>query len=126
MISIARQCELLGVNRSSFYCRPIGESEYNLALMRLIDAQFTETPFYGVPRMTNWLLRQGYSVNPKRVSRLMRKMGLEAIYPKSNLSRRHPDHRIYPYLLRGVAIVAPVKSGAPTSPISACGADFCI
>ena len=107
MISIARQCELLGVNRSGFYYRPKGESEYNLTLMRLIDEQYTATPFYGVPRMTVWLQRQGHPVNRKRIARLMRTMGLQAIYPKPNLSRKDAEPRIYPYILRGVRIVAP-------------------
>jgi putative transposase len=107
MIPIARQCELLGVNRSGFYYRSKGESDYNLTLMRLIDEQYTATPFYGVPRMTVWLKRQGHPVNRKRVARLMRKMGLQAIYPKPKLSRKDADHRIYPYILRGVKIVAP-------------------
>lgn len=75
--------------------------------MRLIDQQYTDTPFYGVPRMTVWLQHQGYIVNHKRVARLMQLMGLQAIYPKPNASRKHPEHRIYPYLLRDVVIVAP-------------------
>ena len=72
--------------------------------MRLLDEQYTATPFYGVRRMTAWLRTQGYTVNLKRVSRLMRQMGLETIYPKPRLSAAHPDHRIYPYLLSGVPI----------------------
>ena len=107
MISIARQCNLLGVNRSGFYYQPKAEDACNLALMRLIDEQYTETPFYGVPRMTNWLVRHGHVVNRKRVARLMQLMGLQAIYPKPNLSRKHSEQKIYPYLLRGVEIVAP-------------------
>ena len=107
MISIKRQCELLGVNRSSFYYKPQTESDLNLELMHLLDEQYTRTPFYGVPRMTAWLRRQDYQVNRKRVSRLMGLMGLQAIYPKPNTSRNKQDHRIYPYLLRNVAIVYP-------------------
>lgn len=76
-------------------------------MMRLLDEQYTRTPFYGVPRMTVWLQRQGYQVNRKRVARLMGLMGLQAIYPKPNTSRKHQDHRIYPYLLRDVEIVHP-------------------
>ena len=72
--------------------------------MRLLDEQYTATPFYGVRRMTAWLHTQGYPVNAKRVRRLMRQMGLEAIYTKPRLSQTHPEHRIYPYLLRGVPI----------------------
>jgi putative transposase len=72
--------------------------------MRLLDEQYTRTPFYGVRRMTIWLRQQGYAVNPKRVARLLRTMGLEALYPKPRLSAPHPAHRVYPYLLRGVPI----------------------
>ena len=75
--------------------------------MRMIDEEFTRHPFYGVARMTAYLGRQGWSVNVKRVRRLMRQMGLEAIYPKPKLSQAHPDHRVYPYLLRDLAIVRP-------------------
>ena len=102
-----RQCELLGLARSSLYYRPAGQSELNLALMRLIDEQFTRRPIYGVPRMTAWLRGQGHGVHPKRVRRLMRLMGLEAIYPKPRLSRPADGHRRYPYLLRGLAIERP-------------------
>jgi hypothetical protein len=80
------------------------ETAENLRLMRLIDEQYTRTPFYGVRKMNWWLDEQGYAVNPKRVRRLMRQMGLEAIYRKPRLSKPAPGHRIYPYLLRGVKI----------------------
>jgi len=83
------------------------ETAENLRLMRLIDEQYTRTPFYGVRNMTWWLGQQGYSVNPKRVRRLLRQMGLEAIYPKPSLSKPAPGHRIYPYLLRGLKIDRP-------------------
>jgi putative transposase len=106
-ISIARQCELVGLARSSFYYEPIGESEENLLLMRLIDEQYTRRPYYGAPRMTHWLYSQGYTVNHKRVERLMHEMGLSAIYPKRGLSQPAPGHRIYPYLLRGVKVERP-------------------
>ena len=106
-ISAARQCALLGLPRSSYYYEARPESEYNLALMRLLDVQFVRTPFYGVPRMTAWLRVQGHVVNPKRVRRLLRKMGLEAIYPKRLLSVKNPAHRVYPYLLRGLEISRP-------------------
>lgn len=76
-------------------------------LMRLMDEQYTRTPFYGVRKMTAWLRTEGYEVNKKRVQRLMRQMGLEAIYPKPRLSRSGGSHRIYPYLLRGVAMDRP-------------------
>ncbi len=103
-ISIKRQCELLGLARSTVYYEPKPESEENEVLMRLLDEQYTQTPFYGVRRMTAWLRREGYVVNPKRVSRLLRKMGLYAIYPCPSTSKAAPDHRIYPYLLRNVPI----------------------
>jgi len=103
-ISIERQCELLGLPRSSYYYQPKGESPLNLRLMRLLDEQYTRTPFYGSPKMTLWLREQGYEINHKRVERLLRVMGLKAIYPKPNTSKPHPEHKIYPYLLRDVEI----------------------
>ena len=105
--SVRRQRELLGLNRSSLYYEPAGESPENLRLMRLIDEQYTACPFYGSRRMTAWLTRQGHLVNRKRVPRLMRTMGLEAISPKPRLSRPGEGHRIYPYLLRGVKVERP-------------------
>jgi putative transposase len=101
-LSMRRQCELLGVNRTSLYYQPVGESEENLLLMRLLDEQYTRTPFYGRRRMTVWLQSQGYEVNPKRVARLMERMGIEALYPKPKLSQPGDGHKIYPYLLAGV------------------------
>jgi len=106
-ISVMRQCELLGISRSTYYYRPRPISELNLELMRLIDEQYTKTPFYGVPRMTAWLRRQGYEINHKRVERLMKLMGLEAVYPKRRLTVASKEHKIYPYLLRGVEIKEP-------------------
>lgn len=103
-ISIARQCALVGLPRSTYYYQAQGESAENLTLMRLLDKQYTDTPYYGVRRMTAWLRSQGYHVNHKRVARLMQTMGIEAIYPKPHLSQTHPAHRVYPYLLRGVPI----------------------
>jgi putative transposase len=105
-IPIYRQCELLGLNRSSLYYKPSGQTEYNEQLMRLIDEQYIKTPCYGIDKMTAWLGRQGYYVNHKRIRRLMRKMGLEALYPhkKRNLSIPDKQHRIYPYLLKNVQI----------------------
>jgi putative transposase len=100
-ISVRRQCELLGVNRSGLYYEPVGESKENFVLMRLLDEQYTRTPFYGSRRMTEWLSTEGYEVNRKRVSRLMALMGIEAVYPKPKLSQPGEGHRIYPYLLRG-------------------------
>lgn len=103
-ISIRRQCALIGLNRSTFYSEPGGETALNLQLMRLIDEQYLRTPFYGYPKMTVELRRQGYRVNRKRVARLMQKMGLLAVVPYQKLSQPAPGHRIYPYLLRGLAI----------------------
>ena len=103
-ISIRRQCELLGVNRSGLYYEPLGESEENLTLMRLLDEQYTRAPFYGSRKMVEWLVTQGFHVNRKRVSRLMALMGIEAVYPKPKLSQPGEGHRIYPYLLRGVEV----------------------
>ena len=106
-IGIRRQCELIGLARSSWYYGPATESELNLTLMQLIDARYTSAPFFGRRRMTAWLRRQGYKVNPKRVSRLMKLMGLVAIYPRPKTSQKHPEHKIYPYLLKDVPIVRP-------------------
>ena len=103
-ISVRRQCELIGISRASLYYEPGEESAYNLLLMRLLDEQYTRTPFYGVLKMTAWLREQGYQVNEKRVRRLLRLMGLEAIYPKPRLSMVTPGHQIYPYLLRGAKV----------------------
>ena len=85
----------------------MGIDPYSLELMDLIDRQFTETPFYGSRRLTAWLNRQGYHVNRKRTQRVMRLMGLEAIYPKPNISKRRKDHEVYPYLLKGIRIDKP-------------------
>lgn len=111
-MSVVRQCGLLELSRSTFYYQPVGEDAYNLELMRLIDEQFTKRPFYGVPRMTASLRRMGYEVNPKRVRRLMRAMGLEAIYPKPRLSANGPDHKVYPYLLKEVTVDRPDQAWA--------------
>ena len=105
-MSVRRQCELLGLSRSSLYYEPARETAENLRLMRLIDEQYTARPFYGSRQMTVWLNGQGEEVNRKRVQRLMRLMGLEAIYPKPRLSAAGPGHRVYPYLLRGVSVRA--------------------
>ncbi len=103
-ISLRRQCELVGVNRSGLYYQPAGESERNLLLMRLIDEEYTRLPFYGSRRWVEWLDEQGYRVNRKRVSRLMEVMGIEAVYPKPRLSQPGEGHKIYPYLLAGVEV----------------------
>ena len=101
-LSVRRQCELLGLNRSSWYYEPLGVSAENLALMRRIDEQYLKTPWYGRRRMGKAL-----GIDDDRAGRLMRRMGLEAIYPKPRLSQGGPGQRIYPYLLRNVKIVRP-------------------
>src|SRR5262245_35076770 len=106
-LSVRRQCELLGLNRSSLYYEAVPETADNLRLMRLIDEPYTARPFYGSRKMMVWLQGQGEEVNRKRVRRLMQLMGLEAIYPKPRLSAPGHGHRIYPYLLRGVSIWRP-------------------
>lgn len=102
-ITVTRQAELLGIARSTVYYQPVVDT-YNLELMHQIDKQYTKTPFYGSRRITQALKRKGYPVNRKRVRRLMRLMGIEAIYPGPNTSKPHPGHKIYPYLLRGQEI----------------------
>lgn len=107
-LSIVRQCALAGLSRSSYYYEPLGsESERNLELMRVIDRLYLKRPFYGAPRMTDWLGELGYRVNHKRVERLMGVMGLQATLPGPHTSRRHPEHRIYPYLLRDLTVERP-------------------
>jgi putative transposase len=103
-ISIKRQCELVGVNRSSYYYEPKKESEENLRIMEELDKQYLTTPFYGAIRMTEHLRGLEFLINIKRTRRLMRIMGLETVYCKPNLSKACPEHEIYPYLLRGVKI----------------------
>jgi putative transposase len=105
--SIARQCQLLGLSRPGFYHRPRAVKTDDLALMRLLDEQYLRTPFYGSRRMTVHLRRLGHSVNRKRVCRLMRQMGLQAIYPRPRTSTPNPEHKVYPYLPRDVAVTRP-------------------
>ena len=107
MLSVRRQCELLGLSRSGLHYQPAAETADNLRLMRLIDEPYTARPFYGSRKMAVWLQGRGEGVNRKRVRRLMRLMGLEAIYPKPRLSAAGRDHRVYPYLLRGVSVRRP-------------------
>jgi putative transposase len=106
-LSIVRQCALAGISRSSYYYQGKGESPLNLKLMRLIDEKWLKTPFFGSRRMTSYLGREGDNVSRKRVRRLMRKMGLEALYPRPRTSAPHPAHQIYPYLLKGISIDRP-------------------
>lgn len=109
LLSTRRQCELIDLPRSSYYRQSFlrREADKNLALMRLIDEEYTKHPFYGTRKMRDYLRRQGYKVNQKRVQRLMRKMGLQSIAPKPNTSTPHPDHKKYPYLLRNLEIICP-------------------
>ncbi len=106
-LSIAGQCRLLNLQRSSFYYRPKPVKAEDLELMRLIDEQYLKVPTWGSRSMRNHLRRLGYTVNRKRMQRLMRLMGLEAIYPRPRTSRPHPEHTIYPYLLRDMNIESP-------------------
>ena len=106
-VSVSRQCQLLDLSRSSVYYKPVEIAPQDLALMRLIDEQYLKTPFYGSRSMTRHLRRLGYRVNRKHIQRLMRLMGLEAIYPKPKTSQPHPEHKIYPYLLRDLVIDHP-------------------
>lgn len=103
-LSIRQQCRLLGVNRSSLYYEPAGDSKLNLELMGRIDEVFTQRPFLGSRKLTERLKADGYEVNRKRVQRLMRKMGICAVYPKPRTSKAAPNHRIYPYLLRDIVV----------------------
>jgi len=106
-LSIGKQCKLLPISRSSFYYTPKGETALNLALMRQIDEQFLETPFFGVRQMTWHLRNEGHLVNEKRIRRLMRLMGLMPIYQKPNTSRAAKGHKVYPNLLRGLCVDRP-------------------
>ncbi len=103
-LPLVRQCALLDVSRASVYYRPAPPRAEDLELMALMDRQYLKTPFYGSRRMRVGLRRQGYLVSRKKVRRLMRLMGLEAIYRRSNTSQPAPGHRVYPYLLKGVKI----------------------
>jgi putative transposase len=103
-LTVAEQCELLDLSRSTYYYEPAQETPENLALMRRIDVQYLKTPFYGSRRMAEELSTQDCRVNRKRVQRLMRTMGIEAIYPRRKTTIAHASHRVYPYLLRGLTI----------------------
>ncbi len=106
-LSIVCQCRLLGISRSGLYYQPIEISEEDLILMKLIDRQYLVTPFYGARKIAAWLKGQNYSVNRKRVRRLMQIMGLKAIYRRPRTSKPAPGHKIYPYLLGGLKITRP-------------------
>ena len=106
-LPVGKQCKLLSISRSTFYYTPKGETAMNLALMRQIDEQFLETPFFGVRQMTWHLRNEGHLVNEKRIRRLMRLMGLMPIYQKPNTSKAAKGHKTYPYLLRGLQVTRP-------------------
>jgi len=106
-LSVVRQCELISINRSGWYYQPSGETLLNLELMRLIDAQFLETPWYGSRQMARHLCREGYVVGRKRIRRLMARMGLAPIYQRPRTTVPHPEHQIHPYLLRNLVIDRP-------------------
>jgi putative transposase len=133
-LSVVVQCRLLKVARSTFYYRPAAVSTDDLAVMRRMDGLYLAHPFYGSRRMAAVLRREGWAVNRKRMRRLMRLMGLQAIYQKPNTSRAQPEHRVYPYLLRGLTIDRPNQSlprrrpgsGARTSHISRWPKGLCI
>ncbi len=99
---MSRQCQLLGLARSSWYYEPLGESPENLSLMREIDRLYIKRPFFGTRKV-----REAFGINRKRAQRLMRLMGLEGVRPKRSTSRPAPGHKVYPYLLRGLAITQP-------------------
>jgi len=106
-ISLSRQCKILKISRSSLYYTPIGFSVKTLELMRQIDRVFTQYPFFGSRQIATYLPRKGYHAGRHRVRRLMKVMGLEAIYKRPNTSKKHPENRIYPYLLRNMQITRP-------------------
>ena len=106
-LSVVRQCELVSISRSGFYRRPTGETMLNLELMRRIDAQFLEAPWYGSRQMARHLRREGCVVGRKRIRRLMAKMGLMPIYQRPRTTVPNPEHRIFPYLLRDLTIDRP-------------------
>ncbi|MDP3786386.1 MAG: IS3 family transposase [Candidatus Omnitrophota bacterium] len=105
--SVRRQCSIMGLNRSSWYYEPVPLSELDQTMMKLLDVQYMKTPFYGVRNMTTYLREAGYTVGKDHTRTLLRKMGLQAVFPKPNLSKPHPENRIYPYLLRDLDVTAP-------------------
>ena len=104
-LTISKQCDLLNINRSSYYYKPTGYSEYDLKVMAIIDEVYTMHPYYGMRRMAKYLQAQGFNVGRKGVRRYYQIMGLEAVYPKMNLSKRNQAHKVYPYLLKGLDVI---------------------
>ncbi len=125
VLSTLRQCALLDISRSSLYYRRKGTSPEDLAVMEAIDQQYLATPFYGSRRMKVWLDREGHPANRKRVRRLMRTMGLQAIYRRPRTSKPAPGHRVYPYLLGGMEITRPNQVWGRISPTSPWSEAFC-
>jgi putative transposase len=111
-LSVSAQCRLLSVSRSGLYYTPSVETSENLSILRLLDAQYLETPFYGVRRLRAWLGEQGYAVNVKRLRRLMRVVNWQTLYRKPRTTRRDPTQRVYPYLLKNLPITAPNQAWA--------------
>jgi len=103
-ISMNRQCELLSIHRSGLYYTPRPESEENLQILRMMDEQYFKTPFYGKPKLTHWLRAKGYTINPKRVGRLMKLVDWQTLYRKPKTSWKNHEHKIYPYLLKDLTI----------------------
>jgi putative transposase len=106
-ITMRRQCEIVGIHRSGLYYRPVPESEENLRIMRLMDEQYLKTPFYGLPRLRQWLMSQSVVISKSRTRRLMNLMGWQTIFRKPNTSKPNKGHKVYPYLLRGLRIERP-------------------
>jgi putative transposase len=104
LLSVRRQCQLLGLHRSGLYYQPVAETTENLAIMRFLDEQYYKTPFYGERRLTALLRHTGYNVNRKRVKRLMRLVGWETLYQEPNTSEANASHKVYPYLLKGLTV----------------------
>ena len=123
-LSMRRQCAMLGVARSGVYRKPRPANDNDLEARRRIDALFTARPFFGARRIARTLSEEGFPIDRKRVRRLMRLMGIEALGPKPRTAKPAPEHKIYPYLLRDLAIERPTRSGRPTSPISRSAAAF--
>lgn len=106
-VSIGRQCELLGISRAAYYYNPRPVSDENLLITRLLDEEYTRHPFYGARRLSDWLSCQGHPAGREKVGRLMKEMGIEAIYSKKPLSLKNKEHKIYPYLLRTLTVNRP-------------------
>ena len=125
-LSLTRQCKLLKIGRSSIYYTPVGVNAETLKLMHEIDRVLTKYPFFESRQIAAYLPQSGFSAGQHRVRRLMNIIGLHAIYKAPNTSKKHPQHRIYPYLLRKLAITRPNPVGAATSPTSPSRTAFCI